>query len=221
MDDVLAVMPRAGRMMVGIELELIGRWTGTGRVTETEMVISWELLNLSLHTHINGHTAPSRTRPRPSANTGTGTGVTVTSARFTTHHPLQSPHISKLVFNITPRRTAPRMSFVMAGEAVPAMSTLIPPIPLSAIGIGAGVGLGATMLTNLQLTFECANRTRNVFYEPPPIGHENNIGNVVRKRSFQQISDPEPGHLLAFDQSWKLVDFIDDNDMDIGCGDVG
>jgi hypothetical protein len=60
-----------------------------------------------------------------------------------------------------------------------------------------------------------------VFYEPPPIGHENNIGNVVRKRSFQQISDPEPGHLLAFDQSWELVDSIDGYDMDIGCGDVG
>jgi hypothetical protein len=39
------------------------------------MEMSWELLNLSVHTNINGHTTPSRARPRPSVNTGTGTGA--------------------------------------------------------------------------------------------------------------------------------------------------
>ena len=59
---------------------------------------------------------------------------------------------------------------------------------------------------------------RNTFYEPPPIGHQNNISNVVWNRPFQLISDPEPGHLRAFDQSWELVDSIDDDDIGIGYG---
>jgi hypothetical protein len=204
MDDVLAVMPRAERMMVEKELGLIG--SGTGTVTGIEREMSWELLNLSVHTNIND-TTPSRTRPRPSANTGTGTGVNGhASPPIIPHH---FPQISAPVFinNVTPRRTAPRMSLGMAGRAIPATSTSIPTIPLSATGTGAGVGVGATIPM-----FESANRTRNVFYDPPPISHQNNTSNVGWKRSFQHISDPEP----AFDQSRKLVDSVDDDDMGMG-----
>jgi hypothetical protein len=42
--------------------------------------------------------------------------------------------------------------------------------------------------------------------------YQNNISSAGWKRPFQRISDPEPGHLLAFDQSRELVDSFDDDD---------
>jgi hypothetical protein len=108
------------------------------------------------------------------------------------------------------------MSFGMAGGAVPATTTSIPPIPLSETGTRASVGVGATILTNPPSMFESANRTRIAFYDPPPISHQNIISNVGWKRPFQQIADPEPGHLRAFGRSGELVDSVNDDNVGRG-----
>jgi hypothetical protein len=144
--------------------------TGSG----IEREISWELLNLSVHTNINGHTTPPRTRPRPSANTGTVTGTVAVTA-------------SNVYFDTT--------------------------IPLSATETEVGVG-GVQQYRRTRNRSSRARivRAMRLMSHRRQLFHQNNISSAGWKRPFQQISDPEPGHLLAFDQSRELVDSVDDDD---------
>src|ERR1700733_774568 len=100
----------------------------------------------------------------------------------------------------------------MAQEAVPATSTSIPPISLSATGTGAGPGVGATILTNPH---RCSRTqtTRGL--------HFMSLHQLVIKISStmwggRDHSSKFPGHLRAFDRSGKLVDSVDDENVGMG-----
>jgi hypothetical protein len=91
------------RYQAGLAYSFYNGWRPTrereGR-TGIEREMSWEFLNLFVHTGTNGHTTPSRTRSYPSVNTDIGTGVNGHASP-----PIilpQFPRISTLVFNVTP-----------------------------------------------------------------------------------------------------------------------